>query len=683
MIRFLFICTVAVLQVSAGQKYVPEAGAGIFNELIMPAIAHADTVPVLPDTLSEVLIPEFPDTIPTDTLEHPDVQPETEEEEEELEIVDIWPDLTTPGFHKQESDSTLRWDLVLNWPDRYYRQPGVITYRTGRLGQPVGLNIYSYEDRHQRLNLDELDLTDPITGQTNWNRLPTHKIRHIEMNDHSYTHRSRVMLRELYVVEPRTFLNFDEGQDDHRNLEFAFTHNFSAQTNVELSFWDRRDGDLYPRNRMEGRQIVGRFRHHLNDRTKIKGGYINNSLDHQQPFGYNIPDLKFFNFNPFNVAAMESNASSVHGTNDFYLKMVNRPEEDKPASRATGLTYQSDKWDLSYSADTTAYSLRDIGIFGWQEYRPGNAKIRASADAHLMKERAGRSFTSDNWLLWNAGIEADLPFSSWLGASLNARYTGRNDDRTGYEISGSLRLQPGRWLRLKGFGGVGSSIPDLQSLYWDSEEFTGNSLLSNESAVFSGGSVEIDLGSRITIGTRGDIREVQDGIFLNDEETFINIDSYTTLSGSAWLALNSSRFEGDLSATYHRFSSGSANIINQRLHFSGERTWLKGSLYWKNSVFDEAAFVKAGLAGMFNPGNYMPAEYLVPLNRWQHGREQRVIPNFHRLDVEVMARIRWFMLQVRYENALDAITQLGYFESDAYPMPRGRLMVGFRIVFTN
>ncbi|MEX2573501.1 MAG: hypothetical protein WD317_04355 [Balneolaceae bacterium] len=688
---------------------IPDAPADTIPDVLPETIPVAlpdtipdvlpETIPVaLPDTIPDVL-PEtipvaLPDTIPgapPDTMPDPPLDPTTDTQQDpgtaqpdEVQTeVDVWPDARAPGYRTAETDSTLRWFMALDWTSRMYREPGVITYRTGQLGLPSGLDIHSYENRHQKLILNEMDVTNPVTGQINWNRVPIHKIRTVQISDRGYTHRSRVNLREYYTVQPRTYLNFDEGAGDYRSLEFSFTHNFDARTNVELAFWDRRDGDNQPRNELEGRQITMKARHNLTDRVVLKAGYVNNGLDHQRSFGYNVPDPAFYHFNPYNAQPVEPNANSNLTTNDLYAQIFRRPDENRPATAAAGLSYQTNNWSLEYSQDSTAYALSNMGAFGWQEFRAGESTHRVKASAYALGDGSGRSLTADSWFGWETALRSEMRIFPWLNGRLEGRHEGRNDDRTGYEAAASLVVEPVDWFRVEGFGGTGLSIPDLQSLYWNSIDYLGNENLAGESGFHTGVLSELQLGSHISAGMRLETRDVSDGIFPDPDGTFTNIDPYTSLSATGWLNLDSPLFEGSVSATMKDFSSASANPVNIRLDQGGTRTWVKGSFYWKNYLFERATFVKAGLSGMISPGGYLPSDYVVPLNRWHHGGAGRLLPGFHRVDVDVSARIRWFMLMLRYENVLDGVQQAGYFEADSYPMPGRRLIVALRIVFTN
>lgn len=669
-----------------------------------------------PDTIASPQGPEVPDTTSPDTTVTPGFDPGDlmlrPQQEETPEIVEIWSAARSPARTIAETDSTLRWFLALNLADRLYRKPGVITYRTGRLGQPTGMDIYSHEKRHQRLMLNEMEVTDPVTGQINWNRLPIHKVEFIEEASRSWIHRSEVRLHEHYTVQPRTFLNFDEGSGNYRNLEFSFTHNLTPRANLELSFWDRRDGDLYPRNTLEGRQIVSKFRFHLSDRLLLKAGYINNGLDQEQPFGYAVPDLHLYHFNPYRAVAMEPSARSNHTTNDLWLQLFRRPAkepdpgsegasatrligserrtyrtvaegEERTPRQALGLHYRTEKRELTWSSDTTSTSIRDLGAFAWQDLAVGRSDFRLRGDLRLLHDQNGRSLTRDTWTDGALSLLSRLPLVPWLEGWVDGRIEGRSDSRSGYQASAGLLLTPPGPLTLELFGGTGSVIPDLQPLYWNSRDYRGNPDLENESGRFGGALASMPIGRWLTLGARIDGREVKQGIFVAPDGVFVNADPYWNKSAASWLQLDSPRFEGEVSATMQQFDTASGHPVNTRLREGGERIWFKGELYWKNYIFNRAAYIKTGVSGIFSPGEYTPADYLVPLGRWQHGGASRHLPSFHRLDFDLSARIRWFMLLIRYENILDGVQQLGYFEADGYPMPHRRFLIGFRIVFTN
>ncbi len=238
------------------------------------------------------------------------------------------------------------------------------------------------------------------------------------------------------------------------------------------------------------------------------------------------------------------------------------------------------------------------------------------------------------------------------------------------------------------FGGYSNRAPDIQALYWQSNAFFGNPDLQNEESITAGVETSVGFARYFTLGGRADYRETENGVFVDLESRtagqFVNVNPYTTLSATSWIDVESTLFEGIVSATYKTFESATMdNTINQRLQMSGDKVWLKGEFYWKNYLFDRATYVKAGLVGMYSPNFMRSAEYVAPLNRWQHGTENYLNPPFSRVDIDVSARVRWLMVLLRWENIFDRVNQLGYFETVGYPMPQQRFIFGIRVLFTN
>ena len=657
----------------------------------IPAPSLPDTLPqpVLPDSLlpDTVLVPveldTLPDTAVQDTIPQPSAELEEEPEEVRQDTVHIWNYHTHGSFETAETDSTLRWVNMLNLFDRFHTRRGAITYRMGTVGKMDGLELYAFESRHLNLEMEGMNLNDPLTGGVNWNRLAFHKIGVFNEMNYGGSYMAETRLRDHYLVQPRTYLNFDESKFNHRSLEFTYTQNLRKDTNLELSFWDRRDGAGYNRQEVEGRQVVARIYHQLNHNWLLKAGYINNSLERQESFGYNLTDPRFFAFNYFIETPLQNNANADQTSSDIYLQLHHRSDTTSTVSTKFGLHYQTDKWDLTYNADTLATSFRNIELFARQKIGTGSTQLTGTVRAFALSENEGRNLSETSWLGGNVSARLTQRFFGFARADASAQNTYFDDGRSTTDASARIKLEPLRGTSLAVFAGYLSRAPDIQALYWQSNQFSGNLDLVNEESLLFGAEARIGLSRILELGVRGDMRETEHAPFVNSEGVFENIDPYSMVSGTAWLALNARIFEGEISGTYNSFSSTSSNPINQQLSDSGDRIWLKGNLYWKNYLFNRATYVKAGFSGMFSPNAYRTAEFFTPLNRWQHGTNEFINPSFYRLDFDLSARVRWFMLLLKWENILDRIDQLGYFESVGYPMPEMRFRFGIRVLFTN
>jgi len=71
------------------------------------------------------------------------------------------------------------------------------------------------------------------------------------------------------------------------------------------------------------------------------------------------------------------------------------------------------------------------------------------------------------------------------------------------------------------------------------------------------------------------------------------------------------------------------------------------------------------------------------LNYWQSMSQDQQLPIFNRLDVDISARVRSIMFILRWENVLDDVSQLGYFETAQYPMSQRRFIFSVRALFRN
>lgn len=648
--------------------------------------AVQDTIPVkiLPDSLlMHPLTPPTPQT-PQISIYTPVVQEYAEAaEEEQPDTVYVWNYDSPISLKTAETDSTLRWLNYVNMVDKFYTETGSVTYRLGTVGRMDGVEIFAYETRHVDLQMEDMRINTPLTGLANWNRLVVHKISEMSTSDFGSTYRADVRLRDHYLVEPRTYLNFDESKFNNRSLEFSFAQNFRKDTNVEFSFWDRRDGGGYRRSNVQGTQAMVRLYHQISDPWMLKAGFISNSMNREEPFGYTVNNPELFAFNRFAESPLESSADSKQASTDIYVQLHHRRDTTETVRSKIGFHYQTHRWDLTYSADSLNTTFRNLELFSQHRVRVGKAEFTGTGRFTYLNENGGDNLSKTSWTGVQMSLNYKQRFSGLFDVMGNASTETINDGRGASSISLKTVFRPVDSLKLSFFGGAASLAPDIQSLYWQSLEYSGNEDLPNEETTYVGLSAEVGLGRFFKLGVRGDLRENDGAPFLNADSTFTAADAYITTSGTGWLNFNSRIFEGGVSVQMHTYSSESTSQVNQLLNNSGDRIWLKSRLFWKNYVFERAAFVKAGVVGHFTPGDYRAAQFITPLNRWQHGTQQILNPSHYRMDVEISARIRWFMMLLAWENVLDRAGQLGYFESVGYPMPERRFKFGIRVLFTN
>lgn len=645
-----------------------------------------DTISVISPAdslLQQRITPSTPQKLQFSTYDPFTDEPDAPPNQEIPDTVYVWTYDTPTTLETAETDSTLRWLGYINMAKRFYREKGAVTYRLGTNGRMDGVEIFAHESRHIDLQMEDMRINTPLTGLANWNRLVVHKISEMATSDFGLGYKADVRLRDHYLVEPRTYLNFDESKFNNRSLEFSFAQNFRKDTNIEFSFWDRRDGDGYRRSNVQGTQAMVRVYHQLSDPWMLKAGFINNSMNREESFGYTVNDPGLFAFNRFTASPVEGSADSKQASSDIYLQLHHRADTTESVHSKMGIHYQTHRWDLTYSADSLETTFRNAELFLQHRIRLAKAEFTGTSRLYLLSEKNGDHLSETHWtgVQMNVGYRQQVAgFWDLIGTASIERVS---DDRQTSSLSLKTVIRPLSWLKFSIFGGMASIAPDIQSLYWQSFEYTGESNLVNEESTHIGGSLEFGLGRYINLGLRGDLRENDGTPFINSSNTFESADPYKILSSTGWLTFNSRMFEGELSAQVNSYSSNSTLPVNRLLSSSGERVWIKSRFFWKNYVFQRAAFVKAGVTGHFTPGEYRAAQFITPLNRWQHGTQELLNPSHYRMDVEVSARIRWFMMLLNWENVLDQAGQLGYFESVGYPMPARRFKFGIRVLFTN
>jgi len=592
------------------------------------------------------------------------------------------------GMTEVSNDSLLRWQMWPNWVYRMNRKSGVISYRLGTLGRTDGLLIEGHEPRHQSLSMGNINLTDPVTGSVNWNYIPHHKVAEYYDRDFGIQHESNFRLRQYYLNKPESQLKYDESSYQYRSLEFMVTENFSRKTNAELSYWDRRDGQEYPNSTLSGRQIFARLFHNLSNETAIKATYLQNAYDLGMPFGYRIGSLLTYNFDRYAATANQSSAQSKVRANVLSLGLYKRKKGKKYDNFQVGLTYRKNKRTLRYNVDTTAYNVGELSGYVHKWFDLSWLKLEGKGTASKFFNTGGSqsSLSNGGWGLLNG--EGALTFEPFdrLKLNVDGSVGYRSDSYTSESLSSQLKLRVLPFLLIKANAAFGTQMPTPQQLNWQSRKYSGTSGLSGETIASAGGSAELDITSHIKLGVRGRAENIQNGIMMNAavDSVFTNMRSpYQSLMGIGYASIYTDHLELNGSATWHKYTSTGSSELIQELKAGPARIWFKGSAYLKGYVLSRAAYVKGGVAGMYSPNGYRASQYLPSMDIWQTANTTRAIPPFYRLDVDISARVRTIMILLRWENVLDGINQLGYFETDPYPMPGRRFMFGIRAFFRN
>lgn len=616
-----------------------------------------------------------------DSLQKADAKTIPKKEPKVVKKVSIW-EAESPAFSKTVvNDSLLRWQFWPNWGDYYAHRKDVLSYRQGTIGRVDAFTISGYDSYEQNLYFDDVKLNNPVTGLVNYNLVPHHKIGNV---NELYSNRleSRINSKNFYITKPISYLNYDESSSGYRNLEFMIAQSTSPGTNIELSYWDRREEGFYSRSGVKGSQVFGKLYHHLGSRFQLQALYLRNQFDKDESFGYVVNDPVFFPFDEFTTQAKENSAKSEFLRSDLKLGIYERQDSLKAETGGFVLTRSKNEHNLKFSSDTLFWNLTELKASLFKSVQFGPLNVKAELDGFRVASEDSTTLTKKDWAGTAAKLSTTLSLTNNLVALITGEILGRNDKQNGNALSAGLNYKSNRF-EVKLLGSQENKMPSIQAMYWGGRNYAGNPLLISEQVQSVFGTIQFNIGNHFKFGASSRYKKIEDAILLTQSKTFTNGGNLELLNGTLYGSYNSSLLEIESSASSEYALSQNYVRGVDSLNIRATKLWVRNSIFLKHYVFDKATFIKVGVRTMFSPLYYKTQTYNTELSYWQYNSIEHEIPNFFRLDAELSARVRSIMVLIRWENALDGVGQAGYFESASYPLWPRRLLVGIRAQFRN
>ncbi len=620
--------------------------------------------------------------IPDGILADPSQFAETDTTERVVIYIEPWQKPIPFGFQNITNDSLLRWQNWAQWGDFLAYQPNTIAYRQGSNGRIDAFDINGYGPLEQQVNLNGIALNNPITGLINYNFIPAYKVSEMWVQQ-AGNYQANIRMRDYYIVKPLSYLTFDEADFNYRNLEFMVTQNFSEKTNVELSFWDRRDGGGFPQNNVQGSQIMAKGYHYLNQNLQLRAIVMRNQYEREEPFGYVVGDPTTFAHSEFSSQSNKSIYDSNVLRRDVKVGLYSRPDSLSTQQYEIEAYHTKNEFELPFDSDTLNWDLRSWRLKGVAESTFGKLKVEGSAElqSHYTKERRG--FSKSNWNQLTANANVLLPITNRIHLFSNNQLSNRFDGYQSFNVSGGAKL---KWANshYSLTGAYFQRMPTIQQLYWNSSTFSGNADLKPTKGLSISPSLKLQITENLTTGISGRYALLNNEVYIGIDSTFVNSDSFNKISGTVFGEFKNSRFEINSSATMDALTAESPTSVLDANNKHDFKVWLRNNAYIKGYMFDRAAYVKAGLLSTLSPIPYRSRLFNTELQYWENAAlEESEIPAYFRVDAELSARVRSIMVLIRWENVLDGFGQAGYFEAATLPMPARRLIVGIRAQFRN
>ena len=608
----------------------------------------------------------------------------TQKKKEKPKLVNVtpWVEDNPVGSTIITNDSLMRWQIWPNWGDYQAYRRDVISFRQGTNGRVDAYHINGYEPLEQEIEMEGMSLNNPITGLVNYNLVPHRKIG-VATESYRGNYYSDIKLRDYYIVKPISYLNYDEAGGAYRNLEFLVSQNFTERTNLEISYWDRRGGGYYPNSSITGSQIFGRVYHHLNEQFLIRGMYVRNQFNNDEPFGYIIGDPQTFSFNEFTSQPQSTVGNSEFTRWDLVGGIYHRKDSSSAEDAGFEVSISNNEKNLRFTGDTLDWDLRSLGTNLFKKFDLNRISFRGEIEAQNHSIDDGSVLSETSWTELNAEASASFKLlrgSSFYGVGV---VKNRSDGTSGYDFTGGLKINLVERLRAGVSASSFSNIPTMQSMYWQPRNYTGNPGLENEVGISAAANIDFNLTPTITFGASGRYKISDNSTFLSPDSSFINSGEINQLSGTVYGKFENHLFEIESSGTIQQYDYQNQSESVSGLNHQDQIVWLRNSAFVKGYVFDRATYLKIGVKTLLSPLYYSSRSFNTELGYWQGNSAYQELPSFFRLDGELSARVRGIMVVLRWENALDGLGQVGYFEAAGFPMPPRRLIVGIRAQFRN
>ena len=625
----------------------------------------------------------------------------------------IWPEWEEESASEILTDSLLRWTPLrsLDWVLK--NRPGVRLYSTGTLERQTAIYTLTSEPRHIRLSSEGVDLRDPITGQIDLQRLSSRKLRSLTQNQYGAGVEWKATYREHYLNEPRLYLYFDENGSNIRDLEVLYTHNILKNLNVELGYHDLRDGlNFYGMNVTSG-LIHARTYWQISPHLRVKAGLNTRKREAEESFGYTDESLFSFSFNPLIVRPLQREEGRFDSFDGFIrlerdrkrssqsqsdVRHEGEGDEGKnrqsyPLSRfSLGVYVQSSDMRLETFTDSLDAGFDRVELhtaYLWQGVKgSGGIALRNRLEQALGQSLKGKTYEGMEWTqdpVWSSIIEGNLSYDLVENLTFYSRFTGqiRSDERQSGDILLGMNWTLWDRLNLDFFGGISRLLPDWQSLYWSSTGYSGNPDLLNEESKVAGLRIQREFFGWLHAHSHLEIRRSLNTPYTDQSGSFVTAGPIETFAGMISLRADRPSVEGGIQAWFKQALDVAEDDYSLWLDAMGSQTMVQAELFVKGPIYKQAAYTKAGMIARFVPSNERGPAFNPLLNRWQLGADSRIIPAYGVVDLHISTRLRWMMIYLQLENALNGLGQNGYFETPGYPMSGRRFIFGIHVLFKN
>lgn len=569
------------------------------------------------------------------------------------------------------TDSLLRWQQWSGFAEWASRRPDLSAYELGGYGRSAAvLNGFGMPNA-DRMRWNGVVMNSPMTGQYHPSTIPIDQAAVVAQNRYGM---SLWYITPLVynISQPRTVIRYEQSSFEYRNLDGILAMPVTEQITVQASYQGQKDNGKYSRSNFEGRRTTGNIRYSGQRGAVTDVFWLYQGAEMEESMGYHFADPSSFSFDRFRAQPRSSNTASMRR---FLLAGVRwSPSGSEGQGRDITLYRKLQRNDWR-TTDTTGIRSVEWGLSAqYQIHAMRGVRLQPYADfAFVGKDTGDADLLAGSKLTSAVGARAAIELGhlfeivangelnrvlrgngGFVDAGVNIRLPMQSTLHVGQSVS--RNVQPALFDAAQGFGMIPTDIPT------SSDEKVLYAALHRRAGLW-----------RYDVQLKASAGSVVSA--MSNDGQIVPLDLGGSVRTSAWVERHG--IGSELSVGHQLTSWGD----NGPTGGSSVEHRLQAQAFAKGYAFRRAAYFKGGAAFSSALNEFRGMTYVPQLDMWLHDATGARVPAYHRLDLELSARVRSMILMVRLENTLDGWTQKGYFQTLPYPMPGRRLRFGLNVHF--
>jgi hypothetical protein len=588
-----------------------------------------------------------------------------------------------PGAQEILTDSIVRWEQWLEYGAFLSSRDEVHSYRLGAYGRTDLFLNAGIGGRLMEVRLEGMQWKNPVTGQPRIADIPLERIGLVQQITVGSRELHDIQLGTLYSGKPVTRIGFMQTAYELRNTDARVSNMLNHRSGFELAYQGENNAAEFRRMATESRQMSARYFRHINSNWFTQAVMMYTGTEHQHSGGYLLPSLEGFNFSRFFANPLLQSADSRIRTTQAQLSVTRTaPLEGLALNESVSrfaVYYDRYKRTFQDNGFAFGYSIHQGHAVAEHTLNSRWAMVHGRLNAYASRVDPQSDLTIAGWLGYRMEVNSELRPGFGVVVPASLQLDGRSDGYQTVTIQTGVDWHLLNTVRVKVLLSSGHHMPEIGWLYSQGYVEPNAGL---KSMIYSRGSVQLGVGNPVTglyLSASGSAMQADHFTLLAPDLTYKQISGINQFTGALNAQWNHENWETKTSLSVLAWKGVAGSLLSEVGTPISSRT----SVHWKGYVLSKAAYIKTGLTGVVIPSAVKTPMFHEPIDDWTFTPSDRVVPANARVDLDLSARVRNVIFLMAYENLLQGVGQLGYYETVPYPMPSRRFRFGLRVVFIN